>query len=333
MTKKTILLFLMFSLCFLMGCGQGDAPSGQLARSHTRDWLGETTPGDIAAVFAQGLISTGNNERDFTATPDGKEIYYTCRTPDGLVILQIRRTEKGWTAPRVAPFSGQYSDLEATVSTDGKRLYFVSNRPVQPNREPKNDYDIWMLNRTANGWSDPLHLGPNVNTEQNEFYPSVTRNGDLYFCGKHEGGLGGEDLWVCRAQGDGFAPRENLGAPVNTPADEYNAFVHPDGAWIMLTSHGHGAGQGGGDLWVHFRLEDGHFGPAVNLGPAVNSERFEFCPSLSPCGRYLFFTSNRHQPRPEKWTAAGLNNYLSSAGNGNQDIFWIDAAFLERLHP
>lgn len=333
MTKHILPLILTLLLSIVMGCGVGDSPSGQLALTHTRDWLGEDAPVDTATVFAAGLISTAQNERDFTATPQGDQIFFTRRTPDGMVILQVRRTQRGWTAAEVAPFSGTFSDLEPAVSPDGHRLYFVSNRPADAGTEAKNDYDIWVVNRLHDGWSDPVHLGPNVNTDQNEFYPSVTRNGDLYFCGKHEGGLGGEDLWVCTANGDGFAPRKNLGAPVNTAADEYNAFIHPDGQWIMLTSHGHGQGQGGGDLWVHFRGDDMTFGPAVNLGPAINSNRFEYCPSLSPCGRYLFFTSNRHAPRPTCWTAHLLDQYLNTAGNGSQDIYWAKASLLETLKP
>lgn len=82
-----------------------------------------------AILFAPGIISTGMNERDITFTPDGKELYYSMQGEGFFVILFVKQENGIWISPRVAPFSGRYNDIEASIAPDGKRLFFTSDRP------------------------------------------------------------------------------------------------------------------------------------------------------------------------------------------------------------
>jgi Tol biopolymer transport system component len=134
-------------------------------------------------------INTTGYERDLAISPDGREVFFTRQGTDWKeqTIWQLTKQADGsWSAPRPASFSGVYRDLEPFFSPDGKRLYFASARP-KPNREG-TDVDIWMVEQLAGGWSEPIHLGPAINSEKDEYYPSVTADGHLYFTSEREGG-------------------------------------------------------------------------------------------------------------------------------------------------
>ena len=111
------------------------------------------------------------------------------------VILYSQKINGKWTTPEVASFSGLYSDLEPAFSPDGSKLYFVSNRPLQQQGE-KKDYDTWYVKKEKGQWQNPINPGSPVNSEQDEFYPSVTKNGNIYFTRAADGRE--EDIFLCR---------------------------------------------------------------------------------------------------------------------------------------
>src|SRR6266571_4273154 len=78
--------------------------------------------------------------------------------------IVFSRFERGkWSAPRVAPFSGQYSDADEFITRDGQQMFFISKRPLPNarNKEPRK-LDIWVMDKTATGWSQPRNLGAPV---------------------------------------------------------------------------------------------------------------------------------------------------------------------------
>ena len=105
---------------------------------------------------------------------------------------------------------------------------------------------------------------------------------------------------------------ENLGASINTEYDETDALVAPDESFLIFTSVARPDGFGNGDLYISFRTDDGRWLPAMNLGDEINTSSSEFCPVLSPDGKYFFFTSGRR---------------------GNDDVYWVDASIIGRYQP
>lgn len=103
--------------------------------------------------------------------------------------------EGRWSSPEVASFSGTYQDADLFVTADGRGVYFISNRPVHPGDTAKADLDIWKTSKSANGWSDPVHLDGPVNSDADEYYPTFTDNGTLYFGSAREGGKGSCDIY------------------------------------------------------------------------------------------------------------------------------------------
>lgn len=324
------LQFFIAAVCLLAGCSQPPAPTESV---RTGPFLGETPPAMEPALFAEGIVSTHLNQRDTAWTPEGDQLFYSIWARNRGVIITVRRMEGGWTAPEIAPFSGRYSDLEPFVAPDGNKLYFISKRPLEPGGGEK-DWDIWFVRRQPDGWSAPENLGRPINTDGDEFYPSLTRDGTLYFTGAHrDDSLGGEDLYLARPVDGGFSEPENLGPSVNSPGPEYNAMVSPTEDYIMFGSAREGD-LGGGDLYISFRRDDGSWSQATNMGAPINSRALDFCPALSADGRFLFFTSSR--VAPEATAPSDYQELVASVSgplNGSMNLYWISADAIERLRP
>lgn len=287
-----------------------------------------------AEIFAPNLVSTHMTERDAALSPKGDEFYFTLSSYTHPAIVYIKNTPNGWTSPQVASFSGTYSDLEPHFSPDGNRLYFASNRPLAEGGEPK-DFDIWYVDRLDTGWSDPVNIGSPINTEANEFYPSITNTGTLYWCAIRKDGLGigGEDIYYSALEDGQYKTVQALPDSINTPRDEYNAYIARDESYIIFTSTGWGRGYGKGDLWISFKHPDGYWTEAKNMGERVNTSGFEYCPFVSDCGKYLFYTSNK--PADKSYTPPisyeNIVSFSLGAGNKASDIYVVDARIIQEL--
>ena len=273
-------------------------------------------------------VSTNLNERDIAISPDGQEMYYTVQTSRNILstILYRKRQRNGWSKPEVAPFSGVFNDLEPAFSPDGKKLYFCSNRPLSGSAT--KDYDIWVMERTGTVWSSPKNLGSPVNTTANEFYPSVTENGNLYFTAEKEGAIGNEDIFVSRANAEGYAQPVPLDTAVNSKLWEFNAFVSPDESYIIFTSYGRKDDSGGGDLYMSINRNN-QWQPAVNL-KGINSTTIDYCPFVYK--GVLYFTSCRHNvtsTRQSRMDYDALMKWHGSPLNGSENIYSVNFSELK----
>ncbi|MDX1699168.1 MAG: hypothetical protein R3250_01060 [Melioribacteraceae bacterium] len=300
----------------------------------TGEYIGQNLPNDSSEVFATGIVSTEFSVRDATFSPDGDEFFYSIRGSSFFSILHFTRKDNGWHGPIIAPFSGQYSDIEPCFSPDGKKLYFVSNRPLDADDKPK-DYDIWYVEKENDLWSEAKNLGAPINTTANEFYPSFRSDGTLYFCANYATGIGGEDLYYSKLVNGKYQNPINLGDSINSVRDEFNSFISPDGSYLMFTTTGWGKGLGSGDLWISFSKGDNEWTRPKNMGAKVNSAFFEYCPSITPDGKFLFFTSNRSNNEnysSVKITYKNLIDGLRSNLNGSENIYWIKSDFIKELN-
>ena len=257
-------------------------------------YLGQKPPREKPELFAPGIVSTaGVMEFCVAVSPDGKEIYFS-RLPK---IYVTRLTDDGWTAPEPAPFTGPVFEHEPHITVDGGKLFFGSRRPTEEGQEP--DYNIWVTERTADGWGEPYLHGPGM-------YVSTAANGNLYITD------------VTRVAGGGiiYYPMENgvygdpinLGGGVNSPAGGVHPCIAPDESFIIFDSSRIGGQGGEGDLYVCFRNDDGSWGEAINLGDEINNPGTNFCATLSPDGKYLFYCSAR-------------------------DVYWVSTEILKKLKP
>jgi len=329
MTRTVFVITLVLTLFGMSACQQPEEELKEKTKMADWQYFGEALPGDEPVMFGPERISTQRNERDFAISPDGKEIFYSYALPgfSFSTILSFRYTDAGWSGPRVASFSGMYNDLEPALSPDGNKLFFISRRQVGE-EDSTRDWNIWFSAREdEKDWGAPMVLGPPVNDEGNEFYPSVAQNGNLYFTAENRtDSHGGEDIYCSEFADGNYSAPINLGPGVNSRHPEFNAFISPDESYLLFSSWGREDGLGGGDLYIAFRDEAGIWQSAVNLGSAINSDKLDYCPCVTHDGKLLFFTSQRLDPRlndtkrKELKEVTGLED---GPGNGLGDIYWV----------
>jgi Tol biopolymer transport system component len=247
---------------------------------------------DAPRPFLPDVLGSDEHESLGATSPDGGETFLTRSRADfgASRVLVVQRSSSGnWTKPQPLPWSdGTTRDSGASLSADGS-LYFTSARatPVA-----KDDWNVFVVERRGDGWSEPRALDAPVNSDKSECCVVAATDGSLLFASDRNGS------WdVLRATRDGHAWRvEPLPGEVNGPAMEWPAWLSPDGRLLLLSSIRPG-GFGADDLYVS-TATDGRFGAPRNLGPLVNGPGFEDSASLSADLRWL-----RYSTRPERGTS------------------------------
>lgn len=283
-------------------------------------------PPQSPELFAENFISTSMYERDIAISPDGTEIFYTTMIPfsNFQTLIYTRKIKNTWSKPKVISFSGKYSDLEPVFSSDGKKLFFVSNRPLEGDNI--KDFDIWYVERNNSGWSDPKNIGAPVNTSADEFYPSIAGNGNLYYTAQYKGGVGREDIYVSKWENSKYATPIVLDTMINSNFFEFNAFVSPDEKFIIFSSQGRKDEKGRGDLYISVKDENNKWKQAKNL-TTLNSERLDYCPFVSFDKKIFFFTSESHSLKRSFEKPILYNDLIQSVRqtrNGGGNIYWVD---------
>lgn len=301
-------------------------------------------------LFGEGVLSTSDDELGAAFTPDGRTVYFTLRSPTTttaplttICVSHLLDPGQGrWSEPEVAPFSGRFNDAGPALSPDGRQLFFASDRPA-PGKAAgtpgQPDVDLWVMDRTADGWSAPRNLGAPVNTPAVEHGPAVAADGTLYFASSRPGGKGSLDLYRSRLVAGRYTEPEPL-AEVNTAAYEGQPALSPDGSLLVFAAAGRpDALVGGGfpyqkaDLYVSARTAKG-WSPPRHLPPPINSTASESSPSFSPDGKWLFFTSERSPftvPMPRALSGSQMETQLHSVLSGSGNLYRIDAAVLRTL--
>ena len=324
--QKTLTGLLALTAVFATACHM------RVQRSYRGPWVGDRPPGQEPRLFAPERVSTDLAERDTTIPPGGGAVFYTLTGASGGTIVFVEQLDGVWQRPRVAPFSGEYTDLEPFFEPGSKRLWFASSRPL-PGEEEPGDYNLWIVEFLADGWSEARPVN-GLNGPGDEFYPAVTETGVVYFTASREGGIGGEDLFRATPTSElesGWHVKA-LGPNVNSPGPDFNAYVNANET-LLLFSSVRPEGLGGGDLYVCFRDPDGVWSPARTLPAPLNSERLDYCPFVTADGAQLFFTSQRVIDRPtnKPWTWESLTAFERNPANGRDSIYWVDASVLDNL--
>lgn len=189
-------------------------------------------------------INTSYNEGAQTISPDGKVIFFTvCNAPDGFGSCDIYVTLKEgdfWTMPvnLGPPINTPAFESQPSISSDGKTLYFCSNR-----KGGQGGIDIWFSSRSDDGqWGSPINLGATINTKEYEQSPFIhPDNATLYFSSNGHPGMGDADLYFSRKDspaigGGNWGTPANLGYPINTQNNESSLIVTTNGEHAYFSS-------------------------------------------------------------------------------------------------
>lgn len=243
------------------------------------------------------FLTNYNNIRDFTMNESEDEAYITIQSflEETSIIAIIRKFGNAWSEPEMVSFSGKYKDLEPFLSPNGLKLFFVSNRPLLIHEKEIKDFDIWYVQRETldSKWSEPKNLGAPVNTENNEFYPAIASNNNLYYTSDGPNSKGKDDIMFCKWENDTYSSSKSLSDSINTSEYEYNAFIAPDESYLLFGAYNRPDGFGSGDIYISFKKPNKEWGKAINLGPEINSKFMDYCPFVSSHKNTLYFTSRR----------------------------------------
>lgn len=299
------------------------------------NYINQQPPGDKAELFAPGFISTGMNEFNSVFTKDGREFFFSIRFRNDLfVILHSSFKNGNWQEPETAPFSGRYKDADPFISPDGEYLYFCSDRPLSA-VDSFPDWNIWRVRKNSTGWGAPEYLAFNSDTK-NEMYPTVSSNNNLYFHADYESprkevDFTKTDLYISKYSGGINLKPEKLNIS-SSDFPEWDPLISPQDDYLIFTSPRPG-GFGSGDMYISFKNEKGLWSDPKNMGPAVNSNEQDYCPSLSPDGKYLFFSSYRVNDNMKNASESyqSLNKFYFNPGNGFGDVYWVSSSIIEEL--
>jgi WD40-like Beta Propeller Repeat len=280
----------------------------------------------VAELFAPGVISTRDYERDGAFSPDGKTFYFTKRTMWSYfsAICVSHWRDGRWSEPEVASFSGQYADLTPFVTADGAHLYFASRRPNGDTTV--TGYSIWMVDRDAGGWSAPRRLPAPINDRGSVINPVVTRDGSIYV-------LRGDvpHAFVARPERKGWAEPVMAGDDNVAGSYETGFYVDPDEQFMIVAAIGRSdalmTAEGiyaRADLYVRDRVGSG-WSTLRHLEAPINSPADEGAPIVSPDRRFLYFMSERgafteHGPI---YAYDRLERDLRAPGNGLGDFYRV----------
>jgi hypothetical protein len=322
-----LMVFAMVVGC--AGCG-GTGRSSQDTRQSTESatglaplpdvpYLGQPVPGVTPELFAPGIVSTDAIELNSVFSADGRECYFT-RIVDGLDTMhQISFIDGRWgTARELMLFPGlaRVESADMAISSDGQELYFLA-RYDRAGTGPTPNYDIWVSRRVNGTWSPAELVRSPISTAADELYPVLGADGSLYFNSNRSGRF---EVYRAQRRSDG-----GFDAPVEFgPAAGENGAgdlaLAPDESYLVTTPRIPG-GLGEGDVHVSFRRTDGSWTDLIRLDDTINTSSHEWCPMVTPDGKYLFF-SRLGGPAGPPWPPDTI-----------ADVYWVDARVLDQYRP
>jgi outer membrane protein OmpA-like peptidoglycan-associated protein len=198
--------------------------------------------GPVSITFAGDVMYFSRSD----STEAGAESNGTSKVQS---LYEASKGGTDWVNVRQLPFSSElYTTMHPAISPDNQRLYFASDMPGG-----YGGLDIYYVERAGEGWSAPINLGPEINTPVNDAYPFVHGNGDLYFATNGHKGMGGMDLFFTRQGAEQkWSKPLNVGAPVNSKADDLGICIEAYGAEGFFSSNR--SGSNGKDDIYHFSI-------------------------------------------------------------------------------
>lgn len=260
-------------------------------------YMGQTPPGMVAEPFAPGVISKEGWELEGVFAPGMKEFYFTIngsKEPEGFkpTVIGFRQENNVWKK-----FTEFRRRGEIVFSPDGKRMHMAKG----------------YTDRVGDGWSEWKSLGPMFERDDwGIMRLSASAKGTYVFDDYKSG-----DVIRISTLVDGKRQKPTpMGPAINSGKMTAHPFIAPDENYLIWDSEREG-GYGDSDLYISFRQEDGSWGPAINMGDKVNSDKWEAYASVTPDGKYITF--NR-----------GID---MEADPRNVDIYWVDAKVIDELRP
>ncbi len=190
------------------------------------------------AIKLRGEMRSKLSEGGTSITKDGRHLIFTQKTADGTERagtnnLWVVTTENGlhFQDKRAFRFNSEHFQIQDPhLSADNTVFYFVSDMP-----DGYGGLDIYKCENLNGEWSNPINLGPSINTEGDEKAPFLLDD-VLFFSSNGHPGFGGFDIFVTKSYRSEWMPAVNLPASINTDKNEHSFLYDPLSAQGFLVS-------------------------------------------------------------------------------------------------
>ena len=296
--KNHIIKFsaLLIILCLSACKTEKSSTEGDVSTAQENLYLGQKPPGLTPEMFAPGIVSTKNLELtplfDFVT----QEFYFLRKQKGESSKAYVIRFRNGvWQKPVIKDGMNDYG-MKSFISPDGNKFYFGNE----------------FKERTTSGWSEKISLGPPY--DQIPIMRITTSDLDTYVFDERDS-IGTIRYSTVK---DGVREKPKaFGKEINTGKWTAHPFIAPDETYLIWDSEREG-GYGESDLYISFRQEDGSWGPAINMGPEINTKYVDNRGTVSHDGKYFFY--NRI-------------NIGETFEESEANIFWVSADIIENLRP
>ena len=267
----------------------------------------DNVPNTIPKVFAENIFNTDSSYIGYCSfNPKAEEFYYAI-TNQQWGTSQILRLNSEGQIDVMNYNINKYWEGEPMFTHDGKRMYFTAIIPPSENYDWHGD--LFYIEQTGNGWSEAKEF--ELNTKTSEWHISFTANDVAYFGSERDGSRLKADIFYSKPESGEYGEAIKLPPAINTEYNDCDPLIAPDESYLIFHSDRPG-GYGDHDLYIAFRKGENQWTEPVNMGKNINTSGWEMGPSLSPDGKYLFFT------RRKAWDTEEPSK-----------IFWVDIAIIE----
>jgi len=297
--KKSYKVILIVGILFLQSCNtkKRQTSDSNIPNIET-PYLGQKPPNLTPIPFAPGLVSTDIYEYDGAFTPDMKAFYF------------IRRGEED---KKSAFYEYKYNETNGKWKKSEIASPWIGRPVIAPDGQTMHLGDKY-LKRTESGWSELQKLEPPTVSNDSMYIMrlSSSANGTYYFDTYKENDPTFPIRYSRLIDGKHEEPRA-LPKEINTGTFLSHPFIAPDESYLLFDAKREN-GFGDSDIYISFKQKDGTWGEGINLGDKINTNAWEASASITPDGKYLFFSRN-----------------VGSDDFENVDIFWVDAKVIYAL--
>ena len=253
-------------------------------------YMGQEPPGMVAKPFAPGIISTEGWEVEGVFAPNMKEFYFTtsAEEPFRPMVIGFRQENNVWK---------KYTEFkrrgEVSLSPDGSRMHMAKG----------------YKDRVGDGWSERKSLGPLFDREDWGIMRLTASAKGTYVFDDYKSN---DVIRISTIENGVRQAPKKMSPIVNSGEFTAHPFIAPDESYLIWDSERED-GFGDSDLYISFRQTDGSWGPAINMGEQVNTDKWEAYASVTSNGKFMLF------------------NRGVDTTNHNIDIYWVDAQIIETL--
>jgi Tol biopolymer transport system component len=298
MKHKRITIALLFSILAFSSASYSQSEHPVLEALY----FGQKPPGSTPEVFAPGVVSVnGRYEYGITFSPALDEMYFSAQKEGQSADIYFSKLEgKKWQPIQEANFTKgrKAGEMEPFLTLDGESIYFTAYN------SDFSDTKIWVASRVDSGWGNARKLDSPINNEE-VFNSTLAKNGDLFYT----------DIFKSKtyysALTNGAYPKvQEVEIKFGT-----HGFISPSQDYLLVDARSQeDKNRKDKDIYVYFKNKDETWSKPINLGDTVNSTISETVPSVTPDGKYLFFSRYNEE--------GGLSN-----------LYWVSTSVIENLRP